>query len=825
MAESLETLVRADLRAAAAHWRAAGRRDLDAEAIDAAVRGDRGRPGPDVARFAMVTKGPHLVGPVARACVVARLRAFGVTVLEVRRADGRGADLARALYPRAFRYFDHGPTVPPLWERLARRFDNDAFTSIFGHPYKPEIVRPGARVLADNGLDQAELTRIWEQGRQPITREGLRPYGSEAAGLVLGGAESYAWFRGDQPIGIHRIASGLTAFALRDGRLYDSDPVIVVNGHVPGLADLFTPEAWIFDLGLAGDLTIGDVREFMVGDDSLPSRCRPGTLRRDGFDHTLGGVDPALAVTSRHNLIHCSDGLLAGRMETRSLGPERAGPDLLATELLAAGLTEDEIGLIVEADPRVRHDEPNGHLTDVTKGLGLKETVEEILRYVPPVLGASNGHADGVTRSLLEHVFGGTPLDLPAVTPPESFPVTPGHDDRAAGLDVLTGGQVAMLVPAGGTGGRFGGYDVPESHTRRQKALAPILDLDGRAVSALDIRMANVRFWDRSARRRMPVAVMGSATGAAALHDWRSRLDEPYRTSVCFFRQHGVYRVDRDLLAESAGRPWVDAILRDGRGVPSRKPHGSMGLFSALVVSGQFDRWAARGVRYLVMANADDVLFRIDPGTIGHLERNATVDAVVHAVPWAYSAGQGDTVVRGDEEGWTSDRHGRPLATAVPEHARRYDRGGALRIRDRRLSVAEGAWSPGAVYSTNRIYVRVEAIRRVLGTDGPERVARIGRLLAGLPAHAEDKTVLVDGEPRPVRQLGQPLNGLLYLLGRCDVRLGSRLAGDGYAALKVPEDVRFAQLGLEQPGMRDELALAPEGTIKETRQATLLLNS
>jgi hypothetical protein len=807
MAESLETLVRADLRAAAAHWGEAGRRNLDAKAIDAAVQGVPGTPSTDVARFAMVTKGPHLLDPVARTCIVARLRAFGVTVLDVRRADGRGEDLARALYPRAFRYFDHGPTVPVLWERMARRFDNDVFTTIFGHPYKQAIVRPGARVLADNGLDQAELTRIWERGRQPITREDLRRYGPESADLVLGGAESYAWFRGDRPIGIHRIASGLTAFALRDDRLYGGEPVIVVNGHVPGLADLFTPETWIFDLGLTEDLSIGDVREFMVGDDSQPSRCRLGTLRRDGFERTLGGVDPALAVTSRHNLIHCSDGLLAGRMETRSLRPQRAGPDQLATELLAAGLTEDELDMIVAEDPRVRHDEPNGHLTDVTKGLGLAETVEEILRYVPPVLGASNGHADGVTRALLDHVFSGAAMAPPAVSPPESWLVTPDHDDRAVGLTVVAGGQVAILSPAGGTGGRFGGYDLPENDTRRQKALAPVLDLGGRAVSALDIRLANVRYWDRSALHRMPVAVMGSATGTEALNGWRRRLDEPYRTSMCLFQQHGVYRVDRDLLAESSSRPWVDAIVRDRRGVPSRKPHGSMGLFSALVISGQFDRWAASGVKYLVMANADDVLFRLDPATIGHLERNTAVDAVVHAVPWAYSAGEGDATVRGDAEGWTSDRHGRMLATAVPEHARRYDRGGALRIRDHRLSVAEGAWVPGAMYSTNRIYVRVETIRRLLGGDGSDRVARIGRLLAELPVHAEDKMVLVDGVARPVRQLGQPLNGLLYLLDRCDVRLGSRLTGDGYAALKVPEDVRFAQLGLEQPGMLDELDL------------------
>lgn len=452
------------------------------------------------------------------------------------------------------------------------------------------------------------------------------------------------------------------------------------------------------------------------------------------------------------------------------------------------------------ADPRVRHGEPNGHLSDVTRGLSLAETVETILRYVPPVFGSANGHADGVTLALLDSVFRHQPLELSSVTRPWAALITPDDADRLAGRKALAGGEVAVLVPAGGTGGRFGRYDLPEHDPRRQKALAKVLRLAGWPVSALDIRMANVRHWDA----RMPVAVMGSATGADALHAWWDGLDEPYRSSTHLFRQHGVYRVDRDLLAGDPRR-WVDAIVRDERGVPSRKPHGSMGLFTASIISGLFDRWADAGVKYLVMANADDVLFRLDPGTIGHLERHATVDAVVHAVPWAYSAGEGEGTVRADAEGWSSDQRGRPLAATVPAELRRYDRGGALRIRGGRLAVAEGAWVADAMYSTNRLYLRVDAVKRLLG--GSDRVAAIRRMIAELPVYAEDKTVLVDGAPRPVRQLGQPLNGLLYLLGRCDVRLGSRLDRDGYSPLKVPEDVRFAQLELDRRGAGDELKL------------------
>ncbi|SNT48301.1 hypothetical protein SAMN05421812_10783 [Asanoa hainanensis] len=797
-----------DVLRASEHWRLAGRPTSDdhqlRSVVEGALAGDVDPDDPQRTRFCMVTKGPHLLGPVSLACVEARLRAFGVTVHGRYEISGRGADVAAALYPRATRYFRHGPTLPALWDRLAHRFDTDEFAEIFGVRYDTSLVVPAAQAIADNGLRADDFVALWELGRAPITRADLTErYGVAAANFVLPSEDRYEWFRGDLPLGISRVASGMTAFAMRDERLYDGSPVIVVNGHVPGLSALFEPAAWLFELGIDGDNTrIADVRRMLAGEDSVPAKCAQGSLRRDGVDGNLPLASRSI-VNSRHNLVHCSDGLVAALSELRAIRPGPAGSDRLTVELAEAGLTQSEITTLVAADPHVVADQSTGHLSDVTAGLSLRDTVDIVLRLVPPVFGATNGYADGVDLPMLDAAFtDGPPSARPG--PPVDI-AAPAEADVAAGRAALVAGTVGMLTPAGGTGGRFGGYHLPEIDPNRQKVLARLFRVEARSLSALDIRLANSRFLGAENGHRPPLAVLGSETSAAGLRDWRDGLDQADRVAVDLFWQHGIYRLDRTLAEAAPGRSWTNAILRDRAGRPSRKPHGSMGLFSALLISDLFERWERVGVEYLAVANAYDVLFRVDPAVVGYLANRPATDAVIVTMPWAWSATlprpDGHLAVRGDDEGWLMDEHGRVLSDTVPHDARHYDVGGAVTTHDGRLWIGERERPAGSRYNTNQLYVRVSALRRLIDSTGTgDRVQAVRRLIAGLPARLEDKTVVVDGVPRQARQLSQPLHGLLTLMSRCAVVRSTRIGPGrgGYAPLKQPADVRFAQLELDR---------------------------
>jgi hypothetical protein len=392
---------------------------------------------------------------------------------------------------------------------------------------------------------------------------------------------------------------------------------------------------------------------------------------------------------------------------------------------------------------------------------------------------------------------------------------TPGDGEEDAGRAAIGQGLVGVLTPAGGTGGRFGGYERSESDPARQKALAPLFRVAGRRMSALDIRLANIRYWDDGEGGRVPAAVLTSATSAVALDRWRAGLDHPYRKILKLFAQHGLYRLDVALAAYAAPERWFDAILRDHEGRPSLKPSGPLGLFSAFVLSGLLDDWERRGVRYLAVANADDVGFRLDPRAVGHLERHPATDALVVAVPWGWSGVVRDVRVRGDASGWAVTEGGGPVLAPVPMADRTLDTGGALRRRrgsdGLTLSIVETRRPGRDLFNTGQVYLRVAALRRLLaGTGETSPLEALRRIAAAVPAPVEEKVVAA----RRTRQIAQPFHALLGLLRRCDVLIGTRRLGPGvrgsYATLKRPEDVPFAQLVVDGLGRHhDELTVAP----------------
>ncbi|MET0418277.1 MAG: hypothetical protein ABW022_19870 [Actinoplanes sp.] len=806
--------VQADVIRAADQWRRNGMR-LSAtalpvdKAVDIAlgVVSGMSRPPPAVgARFCIATKGPHLRNSLSLGCVAARLLAFGIDIHGLTRIDGDAERVARSLYPRAARYFTDGPTAPAHWKLLARRFGTTIFEDIFGRSYHPSMVVPAAEVIRANDMSPGELTALWETGRAPVGRAELTDrYGARAAGVVLGDSNSYEWFRGPLPIGISRVAPAMTAFAMRHERLYGGAPVIVLNGHVPGLTELFAPQAYVFDVALTGGgPDIADVRRLVAGNDGQPGDCLPGSIRGDASagNFPLGSADP---LDSRFNMLHCSDGLLAGLLEVQALVSARASaPDLLQRQLRESGLTDDEITHLVLRDPEIRSPDESGRLSDRTAGLPLTACVREILRVVPAVFGAVNGYADGVGFRTVDRVLqrvverdpptGDRVPDRAEGALSETVPQRSSYE--AAGRTAIQRGLVGVLIPAGGTGGRFGGYDLPESHPARQKVLARVLRLAGRTVSAMDVRLANIRFWNAGASDRVAAAVMSSPTSEVALRHWRDSLDEPYRKTLRIFGQHGIYRIEA-----GAARHWTDLILRAADGTPSLKPSGSLGLLSGFVLSGMFDLWHERGIEYLAVANGDDVGFRLDPRAIGHLAQACEVDGIVVGVPWGYTAEPG---LRGDRSGWCIDASGTPWHDAVPETDRRYDTGGALCLvpdgARRRLAIAESAEPGPELFSTNQFYLRLSSIRRVLehAAGSTDRLAAMQAISNETAASIEAKSVLIDGVSRQARQISQPFHGLLRWMRRFDVHSTSRHAGpdtrSSYATLKQPEDIGFAQL-------------------------------
>jgi UTP--glucose-1-phosphate uridylyltransferase len=166
-----------------------------------------------------------------------------------------------------------------------------------------------------------------------------------------------------------------------------------------------------------------------------------------------------------------------------------------------------------------------------------------------------------------------------------------GADDGyVIGLDALRAGQVAHLVLAGGMATRFGGV-----------VKAVVEALDGR--SFLEITLDETARVGQAVGRPVPTVLMTSFATDEVIRAFIAErgLDEPL-----VFNQFVAPRL------EPSGELFYGA---DGKVSLYGPGHGD--LVEAIRTSGTVAELRRRGVRYVVIANVDNLGARIDPGVIG----------------------------------------------------------------------------------------------------------------------------------------------------------------------------------------------------------------
>jgi UTP--glucose-1-phosphate uridylyltransferase len=180
------------------------------------------------------------------------------------------------------------------------------------------------------------------------------------------------------------------------------------------------------------------------------------------------------------------------------------------------------------------------------------------------------------------------------------------HHDRLeqAGLDLLSQGQCALVLLAGGMATRMGSVI---------KSLVPALS--GRTF--LDLRLAEMRAVERRAGQRAPLWLMTShATDGGIRRALGSLVDQ---NLVGVFAQHLSLRLtpQGDLFVDNDGRP-------------SEHAPGHGDLPDALRASGLLQRFIGRGGRVVALANIDNLGATLDPAVLGwHLKHGQPVTCEV----------------------------------------------------------------------------------------------------------------------------------------------------------------------------------------------------
>jgi UTP--glucose-1-phosphate uridylyltransferase len=184
------------------------------------------------------------------------------------------------------------------------------------------------------------------------------------------------------------------------------------------------------------------------------------------------------------------------------------------------------------------------------------------------------------------------------VEPPEPGDLTPlpdpgepGFDAAvAAGVEALRGGEIALVVLAGGMATRFGGG---------VKAAAEAFD----GMSFLEVKLRETDRLRTALGAEVPVVLMTSfATDTVVrAHVAELGLGEPL-----FFTQTAAPRLRPD------GSLFAGA---DGRASLYGPGHGD--VLACIRASGVLDELLARGVRSVVITNVDNLAARVDPAITG----------------------------------------------------------------------------------------------------------------------------------------------------------------------------------------------------------------
>jgi hypothetical protein len=757
----------------------------------------------------IVTKAPHTGSDQTVVAIVARCIAFGLTVERVVRQPAADADrIAHALYPDVWLNFARLPSGQAVWSRIDRTFDKDQYSTIFGEHYQRAAVVTGRQACTDNNLTHADLMRIWQTGREPLARaDAIAAYGQAGAdGIFRGRSEdSYGWYRGSLPVGIHKISSSLMAFALRHPRLYGGRPVIVLNGHYTLLSQRFSGDGdrgpAVIEIGLEERPAIHDIRHRLIGAADQPSECLPGTIRRDALDGCFDTDSTSEPIVPWANAVHASDGYLAGAIETAAVlgGIENGG---MARRLRELGYAQIEIDALIMKDPIVIAHGDEKRLTKLTAMQSRDECMTTIRQYFPP-LGRDG--APPASAYVLSTLIGGTETDRRvdvALDQPQSVPgsrrpppssvrgcETLPSSLRHKGEALIAAGGLGLLAPVAGSGGRFGGYDVAEARGARLKPLRPVFKLGRHEVSSMDVRAAHVRFLGRHNAAPIPMLLSCSSATAPSVRSWLTRHQD---LDIEAARVPEMYRIGLDHWDGNANAPDVsgaDDILRDIDGRPILKPSGNLGLITSAVHAGALTRWKHRGVQVVVAANADDVGFRVDPLILGMFATEPTLDAVVLTTS-ALADGTSE-IPRGGllreravENGWSA---------YIEEHASAPDR-----PQDEHLN-------------TNQIYFRLDSLRQVFDDSAAADMDATRRIL---PLYFEVKQVRVGDRTVGALHAYQTYPDVLRLFPSVTALSMTRLPrpgqAGGFAPLKTPSDVEFGQEVLDSIGtLGDELSFVP----------------
>jgi molybdopterin-guanine dinucleotide biosynthesis protein A len=178
------------------------------------------------------------------------------------------------------------------------RYYFDDWKKYYGEEEEPsvDLIIPALCLLQrPYNLTSEAISELWERGRVPHL------------------------FWNGRADGLNKIGYQKSVMPIRDLRVDGGRARLLLNGYVPGYKKLLeepSSEIRVVCLRVAADRDWDYIRDNILGGDSNPAKCKPGTLRRQAYENQAEfGISPEHVINGQQNLLHASATPLEGVYE------------------------------------------------------------------------------------------------------------------------------------------------------------------------------------------------------------------------------------------------------------------------------------------------------------------------------------------------------------------------------------------------------------------------------------------------------------------------------------------------------------------------------
>lgn len=560
-----------------------------------------------------------------------RSRGYGIGGIRVYAGEGiKAGNKFEKAYPYLFRVAREGEALFSETEYAKVRdiYDTPAFSKYFGTDFRSTKIIPVFDLISKYRLEEREAVDLWMQG-----------YKEEL------------FMKGDCR-GMNKIGTNKYVLVATHPRVENGKPFLLVNGialQMKMLSEIEGARTVVFILRSSGDGadTWKDMREEFIGDKS-PLESPPGSIRYDAFS---GKMNITEDVPFWKNAVHLSSGFL------ESLGEEALWFEIPVEKtnsgrmLLDLGYTAEEIRYLV-TDPEINIRGVIKPINDWIKNMDCQEALSFINRVFPPFydkeamptmtfsdyLKYQALHDKGLLSMSTNRVRSEDIKESSAQVTACPYIGTPENASFSqTGNSLIRDGKVAQVLIAGGTSGRWFGYDIPED--KRIRFIAEAYEFLGKVRSFAELRIANNLWVSREAGGEIPMWIMDSQLSDKTIKTFLMKNNYFGIPSerMHFYTQGSVPRINPTMEDLEAAFPdesgeWIrerikenggeGGIFRFSDGSINAKTTGHFDAIANLFLSRELLKMLDQGIEYIHFSDATNLGTNVDPVILGMLAKS-----------------------------------------------------------------------------------------------------------------------------------------------------------------------------------------------------------